>query len=90
MLGTAGCLTIDAEAGRRCRLNTQIAKAAARSHALNILDNALVLRNDAEEDILPSDANAGGCRLSTDRRKLQLQTQSRRARDGQALKDEEK
>lgn len=49
MLGTAGCLIIAAEAGRRCRLITQIAKAAARPHALNILVNALVIRNDAEE-----------------------------------------
>ena len=49
MLGTAGCLTIAAEAGRRCRLSTQIAKAAASLHALNILGNASVLRKDTEE-----------------------------------------
>ena len=48
MLGTAGCVTSAAEAARRCRLRTQIAKAAARSHALNILGNALLLYNDVE------------------------------------------
>ena len=69
MLGTAGCLIIAAEAGRRCRLSTQIAKAAARLHASNILGNASVLRNDAEEQFtafrLPMQAAAD--RRLTDR-----------------------
>ena len=48
MLGTAGCDTSAAEADRRCRLSTQIAKAAATSHAFSILVNAVLLRNDTK------------------------------------------
>ena len=87
MLGIAACVTSAAQAGRRCRLSTQIAQAAATSHALNILVTALMLRNDAEAGLTASRYNAGGCRLSTNRQKLQLQTQTPPALVRPALKD---